>query len=158
MNWFVVIDHKGNIYDTYWVRDNYNKFGISKKEIVNCNSCQDSEESKRSESIETVDSHVVIQNWNDRKTLWNVTANEGIAKATFGVYQDQIKSLFYSREMPMTETGRKRPILHWVAAHNRRIKSGIDVDIEKHLRGTNEFVYQGTKFIITNPLKRIKNE
>lgn len=91
--------------------------------------------------------------YQDRRYLWNVTANEGIAKATFGVYPEQIKSLFYAREMPMTETGRKRPILHWVAAHNRRIKSGIDVDIDTHLRGINEFVYQGTKFTITRPIK-----
>ena len=96
--------------------------------------------------------------YEDRKYLWNVTAKESSAKATFGVYPEQIKSLFYARELPMTETGRKRPILHWVAAHNRRIKSGIDIDIEKHLRGVNEFVYQGTKFSITRPLKNLSKE
>ncbi len=32
------------------------------------------------------------------------------------------------------------------------------VDIEKHLRGINEFVYNGTKFIITQPLKKVKND
>jgi hypothetical protein len=91
----------------------------------------------------------------DTRYLWNVTAKEGIAKATFCVYPEQIKSLFYSREMPLTETGRKRPILHWVAAHQRRIKNGIDIDIEKHLRGITEFTYQGTKFTITRPIKMI---
>lgn len=97
---------------------------------------------------------VTIGLFQDRKYLWNVCANDGTAKATFGVYPEQIKSLFYSRELPLTETGRKRPILHWVASHHRRIKSGIDIDIKKHLRGCNEFIYQGTKFTITNPLKK----
>lgn len=155
MNYFVVIDHEGNIYDTYWIRQQFNQLGVGKRVIVNSAYTQSQEESDRSESIETIDAHVTIQNWNDRKHLWNVVANEGNAKATFGVYPDQIQSLFYAREMPMTETGRKRPILHWVAAHQRRLKNGIDVDIEKHLRGINEFVYQGTKFKITRPLKNV---
>jgi hypothetical protein len=94
----------------------------------------------------------------DTRYLWKVMAREGIAKATFCVYPEQIKSLFYARELPMTETGRKRPILHWVAAHQRRIQKGIEIDIEKHLRGINEFVYNGTKFIITQPLKKVKND
>jgi hypothetical protein len=94
-----------------------------------------------------------IQFYQDRRHLWNVRAKEGIAKATFAVHEEQIKSLFYSRELPMTETGRKRPILHWVASHQRRMKSGIDFDVKEHLRGTNEFVYNGTMFEIINPQK-----
>lgn len=89
----------------------------------------------------------------DRKYLWNVQANEHIAKASFGVYEEQIKSLFYARQLPMTATGRKRPILHWVNAHQRRMKEGIDVDIDKYLRGTEEFLMDGTKFSITQPRK-----
>ena len=89
----------------------------------------------------------------DRKFLWNVVASEGHAKATFGIYEEQIKSLFYARSLPMTETGRRRPILHWVAAHRRRIKEGIDIDIEKHLRGIDSFEMNGTKFDIVNPRK-----
>jgi hypothetical protein len=91
--------------------------------------------------------------YQDKRYLWNVCAQEQQAKATFGVYPEQIKSLFYSRNLPQTETGRKRPILHWVAAHRRRIKEGIDIDIEKHLRGINEFEWHGTKFTITQPIK-----
>lgn len=90
----------------------------------------------------------------DRRYLWNVQAQEGIAKSTFGVYPEQIKSLFYARDLPQTDTGRKRPILHWVNAHQRRMKIGTEVDVEKYLRGTHEFVMNGTKFKITNPLKQ----
>lgn len=158
LNYYIVIDHLGNIYDTYWIRETYNSLGFSKKKLINSFTSQSENETSKAESIETVDAHVAIQSYQDRRFLWNVTANEGIAKVTFGVYQEQIQSLFYAREMPMSETGRKRPILHWVAAHQRRIKKGIEIDIEKHLRGINEFVYNGTKFTITQPLKKVKND
>jgi hypothetical protein len=150
----VVISHDGKVHDTYWIRPNYNPItGQCPMEVVNSKLCQTKEESEKVESVNTLIASSTIQFYQDRRYLWNVSASEGIAKATFGVYPEQIKSLFYARELPMTETGRKRPILHWVACHKRRMKSGIEIDIDKHLRGTNEFVYQGTKFIITNPVK-----
>lgn len=96
---------------------------------------------------------VAIQFYQDRLHLWNVQAYDGTAKATFGVYPQQIQSLFYARDLPQTDTGRKRPILHWVQSHQRRIKSGTEVDVEEYLRGTHEFVMNDTKFRITNPLK-----
>lgn len=95
----------------------------------------------------------VINLYNDRRFLWNVVASEGKAKVTFGVYEEQIKSLFYARDLPLTATGRKRPILHWVAAHRRRMKSGVDIDIIKHLRGCSGFDMLGTRFDIINPVR-----
>ena len=151
----VVISSDGSVHDTYWTRPNYDPItGRCPMEVVNAKNVQSQVESSRAESINTVLASSIVQFYQDRRFLWNVTANEGIAKSTFGVYEEQIKSLFYSREIPMTETGRKRPILHWVAAHQRRIKSGIDIDISKHLRGIDEFVYNGTKFKITQPIKK----
>lgn len=153
VNYFSV-DKNGNTNGTYWYRSFYDSIrGICKGEKVNSRFCQSKEESNKAQDLMTLTGSMTIQYWQDRRFLWNVTANEGIAKATFGVYPEQIKSLFYAREIPLTETGRKRPILHWVSAHQRRIKSGIEIDIDKHLRGTTEFVYQGTKFIITSPIK-----
>lgn len=108
----------------------------------------------QSEDVITVWASAALQIYQDRRYLWNVQAKEGIAKATFAIHQEQIKSLFYARDLPMTETGRKRPILHWVSAHQRRMKAGTDVDVEKYLRGTHEFVYNNTKFEITNPIKK----
>lgn len=94
-----------------------------------------------------------IQFWQDRRHLWNVQAMEHEAKCTFGVYEEQIKSLLYSRNAPLTGTGRLRPILHWVKEHKKRINAGIDVDIKKHLRGVDEFTMGGVSFKITRPLK-----
>ena len=97
---------------------------------------------------------IVLQFWADRRFLWNVQAFESEAKATFGVNEAQIKSLFYARQIPLTTTGRKRPILHWVRSHLRRMRSGVEVDIERHLRGITEFEMNGTLFRITRPVKR----
>lgn len=89
--------------------------------------------------------------WCDRVNMFNVMAQEGEAKALFGIYESQIKSLFYARKLPMTTTGRRKPILHWVKAHQRRIKEGIDIDVKQYLRGQSEFEMNGTRFVIVSP-------
>jgi hypothetical protein len=147
MKSYVSVDEKGQIYDTYA------RNGDGKLTITAHGSHGRDDDSIVSDIGWT---SAIIGFYQDRKHLWNVTANEGIAKATFGVYPEEVKSLFYARELPLTETGRKRPMLHWVVAHQRRLKKGIDIDIEKYLRGTNEFVYNGTKFTITRPIKEKK--
>lgn len=96
--------------------------------------------------------------WNDRQTLWNVEATDGKARATFGVYMEQVKSLFYCRDLPITNTGRKRPILHWVSAHRRRMALGTDINIDKYLRGIISFEMSGTLFTISRPIKNNQRE
>lgn len=96
---------------------------------------------------------------NDRRYFWDVTATEEFwdgypAKAHFSIDQEYIKSLFYARSVPMTQSGRLRPILHWVRAHQRRIKEGIDIDIAKHLRGIDAFSMHGVNFAINSPRKK----
>lgn len=151
---YLTIDKDGNTGGIYWKRSTYDPIReICKSELVCASTCQSKEESAVMEDQSTITASFTHQFWQDRRFLWNVIADEGMAKATFGVYPEQIQSLFYAREMPLTEMGRKRPILHWVAAHQRRIKNGIEIDIEKHLRGITEFIYNGTKFIITRPIK-----
>lgn len=103
---------------------------------------------------------VAINLFCDRRYLWQVeTAEHIIGRAgtplSIGVSPDHIKSLFYARSLPVTESGRKRPILHWVRAHQRRLAAGIDVDISKHLRGVDAFEMGGFDWSITNPLKGV---
>lgn len=156
---YFTVDDLGNTGGVFYKRSDYDPIRkICRSELVNARTCQSKEESASAQDTHVISAAFTHQYWADRRFLWNVTAQEGIARATFGVYPEQIKSLFYSRELPMTETGRKRPILHWVASHHRRMKSGIDIDIEKHLRGINEFVFQGTKYIITRPIKGVSLE
>lgn len=100
----------------------------------------------------------VIGLHNDRRYFWDVTATEDFwdgfpAKAHFSIDQEYVKSLFYARSVPMTQAGRLRPILHWVRAHQRRIKEGVDIDIAKHLRGIDSFSMHGVNFAIGSPRK-----
>ena len=94
-----------------------------------------------------------ISGWQDRRFVWNVEATDGRQRALFGVYPAEVKSLFYSRKEPVTATGRLRPILHWVRSHRRRLKRGIDINIDDHLRGSNSFVMDGYEFKISRPEK-----
>lgn len=99
----------------------------------------------------------VLNAWADRQHLWNVRTTELVynrpTPVTIGTSADRIKSLFYARSLPLTESGRKRPILHWVRAHERRLQAGIDIDVTQHLRGTDKFEMGGFAFEITNPVK-----
>ena len=96
----------------------------------------------------------------DARYLWNVDCYYQYGKnlnvwLKFGVYEEHIKSLLYSRDLPVTASGRKRPIQHWVKAHKRRIKKGTDItQVKKHLRGINRFEMFGYKFLISNPMKK----
>lgn len=96
--------------------------------------------------------------YNDSRYFWNVCARERFseeleARVIFPVDESHVKSLFYARSVPMTASGRLRPILHWVQCHKRRIQKGIDIDIKQHLRGITEFVMHDVSFEITQPLK-----
>jgi hypothetical protein len=95
---------------------------------------------------------------NDSKHLWLVEVGEPIydnmnAVLRFGVDSEWVKSLLFAREAPLTESGRKRPILHWVREHKRRLKNKEDIDISKHLRGITEVSMSELNFKITQPVK-----
>lgn len=56
----------------------------------------------------------------------------------------------------MTPSGRKRPILHLVHAHRRRIASGIDIDVRDFLRGSREVVMDGIAYRVAAPQRLIE--
>jgi hypothetical protein len=88
----------------------------------------------------------------DKRYCWTITARENVALATLGCAQEEIKSLLYARDLPLTATGRKRPILHLVAAHKRRIKNGTDIDVGKFLRGSQIVHIGNTEFTVRPPV------
>lgn len=79
---------------------------------------------------------------------WKIKATDGHVSARFGCTQNEVKSLLYARTAPMTESGRKRPILHIVQSHKRRIKEGHDVDISPYYRGVFDLEINGFKFTV----------
>lgn len=48
----------------------------------------------------------------DSRYCWSIEAREHDCFARLGCVEEQVKSLLYARTLPMTESGRKRPILH----------------------------------------------
>lgn len=94
---------------------------------------------------------VSLQFLADRRHSWTITAKEQTAKAHLGCMQEEVKSLLYARSLPMTATGRKRPILHLVEAHKRRMANGTDIDVSSFLRGQQVVEIAGTTFTVNPP-------
>lgn len=85
----------------------------------------------------------------DMRYQWAIKTSNDRGVVSLGAYPEVIKSVLYARELPVTETGRKRPILHLVHAHQRRLRGGIDIDIDAFLRGTRKIEMGGTEFEVT---------
>lgn len=58
------------------------------------------------------------------------------------------KELFSKRVAPTTKTGRRRPILHWVAEHMRMSSKGNDHNVCEHPRGVKDINVDGINISI----------
>lgn len=99
-----------------------------------------------------------LQTVADFRHMWVVETEENVIGSTntplrLGVDSEIIKSLFYARQAPLSESGRRKPILHWVRSHLRRLQSGVDIDVQKHLRGITSFEMDGFAFKISQPTR-----
>lgn len=92
----------------------------------------------------------------DERHCWRIEAIERDASVRIGCQREEVKSLLYARDTPLTATGRKRPILHLVSAHRRRVRDGIEIDIDRFLRGTREVEMHGTLFRVHPPRELLK--
>ena len=92
-----------------------------------------------------------VQFIDDSRHIWAITAQNDDSKVTVGAHAESVKSLLYARSLPMTKTGRKRPILHVVHAHRRRLANGTDVSVDDFLRGTREVVMDNTRYTVSAP-------
>lgn len=103
----------------------------------------------------------VMQFIEDARHIWSITAHNEVSKVTVGAHAESVKSLLYARDLPITKTGRKRPILHVVHAHRRRLAAGTDIDVSNFLRGTREIVMNDTKYTVSAPqvmIEQMKSE
>lgn len=89
----------------------------------------------------------------DMRNQWVISAHTEETKVSLGAYPDAVKSILYARSLPLTASGRKRPILHLVRAHKRRIKEGIDINIRQFLRGVHEVQMDGIKYSVSASAK-----
>lgn len=100
---------------------------------------------------------VALQFLADRAHCWTITAQESKARAHLGCMMEEIKSLLYARSLPMTATGRKRPILHLVESHKRRMQNGTDIDVSSFIRGQQTVEIGGTLFKVNPPSNLIQS-
>lgn len=88
---------------------------------------------------------------NSANSCWRIRHMNERAPIDIGCSREEVKSLLYARTAPMTESGRKRPILHLVQSHRRRMKSGTDVDVSDFIRGSREVSLGGDTFQVIAP-------
>lgn len=90
--------------------------------------------------------------------FFTVTITAVISITTY-VLPDAVKELFKLREEPKTDTGRKRPIIHWVCKHLRSLPVNFGyVEIPEYLRGITEFDIDGFHVKIKSPLDQRANK
>lgn len=87
----------------------------------------------------------------DKRFCWTIEAHESTAFVRIGCQEEEVKSLLYARTLPQTATGRKRPILHLVEAHKRRMRNGVEIDIAAGARGVETVEIGGTRFTVRPP-------
>lgn len=83
-------------------------------------------------------------------TFTNKETGKGLKIALSG---EGIVDLMKFRESPTTETGRKRPVLHWVKEHLRKTQgvTSQNVRVEKYERGIDDFESDGYVVSINVP-------
>lgn len=86
----------------------------------------------------------------DMKVNWTVTIRE-LSAFTMYSTEERIKDLCALRDAPMTESGRRAAICHWVRAH-RRNATPNPVDVRKHLRGVTQFPLGAMQVKVTPPV------
>lgn len=74
------------------------------------------------------------------------------SESEFSVYstEDHMKDLCDLRDAPLTDSGRRAAICHWVRGHKRNAEQGR-VDIKKHIRGVTVFPLGDMQITITPP-------
>lgn len=87
----------------------------------------------------------------DQRFCWTIEAKEQSAFVKLGCQEEEIKSLLYARSLPLSETGRKRPIMHLIEAHKRRMRNGTEIDIQSSARGIQTVEISGTLFTVRPP-------
>jgi hypothetical protein len=85
----------------------------------------------------------------DMKVNWSVTIRESSAFTLYST-EEKIKELCALRDAPMTESGRRAAICHWVRGHRRKTQAE-PVDVRKHLRGVTQFPMGSMQITVTPP-------
>lgn len=90
--------------------------------------------------------------WTQRKDKsWNVSTKLNNRRLVFSLDRMDTKKYFANRDLTvLTETGKRKKIIHFVSEHERTVKDK-KVVIKEHLRGLNKFTWNGYDCVVTAP-------
>ena len=90
--------------------------------------------------------------WADRNEQWSVSTRRKNRRMTFCVPDRATSSFFRERDrVALTDTGRMRPIAHYVSEHERIYADGRRRIIPAHIRGMRKFSWKGYDCAIIAP-------
>ncbi|MDV5861347.1 hypothetical protein QM298_10550 [Pseudomonas mendocina] len=90
--------------------------------------------------------------WAERNEQWSVSTRRGDRRMTFCVPDRATSSFFRERDrVALTDTGRMRPIAHYVSEHERIYADGRRRIIPAHIRGMRKFSWKGYDCAIIAP-------
>ncbi len=92
----------------------------------------------------------VLEDYNLNQ-FWHVDITDSVTIATYAK-EREVKSFLDIRTEPLTKTGQRKRVLHWVSGHRRMIGNKT-TEVAKHLRGLDQFKLGGFDIAITQPQK-----
>lgn len=67
----------------------------------------------------------------------------------FPISTDDVFDFFALREAPLTNSGRRRALIHWVSGHLRNTHGAKKTNVREHYRGITEFTMDGLTVKVT---------
>lgn len=87
----------------------------------------------------------------DAASLWTAEITYNGQTVIVGTYEERLKELTDLRDGPMSASGKRKAILHWVSSHIRALPKK-DVKVSAHPRGLQDFEIADYHFSIAPPL------
>lgn len=97
---------------------------------------------------------LAINMWKGKSFCWNITFSSKLSSVTFGFDLAEAKVIFKERQEKLTASGKKKPIIHFVKSHYRKLKptsvwkrfvyfilrKKVTATVKTHIRGSSEFM------------------
>jgi len=90
--------------------------------------------------------------WQEKDSMWTVGVRRKNERVTFCVPDNDAKTYFRDRDKTaLTSAGKRRPIIHFVRSHERKLVDDKVTQVREHIRGLRTFDWQGFMCAITAP-------
>lgn len=92
----------------------------------------------------------MINWWVNRKEQWSVSVTKNSDRVTFSVDKKLTKKYFSDRNKTVNENGKTKKIVHYVSPFIR-YKNGKKEFVKEHIRGVNNFNWNGYSCLVMAP-------